>query len=591
MPETKQVTIDLATVEAREKELDTRYTRMDSDMSEFYNLSDYTLKNHADKKVPGSYPITSNRSRVFADRVISALQGCKIKCDVTVNGEANAKSRKIEKALEAMRWAIDLYLTSMGYPTLMAFMAGQITTRGGISLLCYPYESEGLLIPHVGLWDWRYVATSLGKNGLDFGSHRMTKTAAQIRKEHDVEIKGDEGELVDLWCPGKHVLYIDDETASGLKPETGLDYTPVIEALCNLTAFTQDDDYEAYMGESVWAALRDTYKERNRQLSIRNSLAMRGLTRSLEYHSSQGEGAVVDAKQVMADSSVIAVEKDGGFKWMPESDINQAAVEMLQVLEQDTIFGGLSTLEYGEMPNDMTAAQLNTVLSKTMSFLNPRRIPMEKVLEDMSYMFLGQMKDRGLPKQCRIGRRLIEIPDFEIDESVDISYELVVELPQQVIANYSINAAARGEISKETRLRDILQVEDPEGEISKLRIETLEAIDPRLAAFLTVRELLESKDPDEQALGAFAIRLLGFQPEPQPPMPEQAATGQPTPGQGQPRPPMQGQPQPGMQDQAMLKRQMIQQAMAAQTAGKGPMPSQAPAKPNPSALPALLKGQ
>lgn len=578
MAKPKPLVVDLRAVEEREKDLQERRNRMDDDYAQLYLLQDYTLKNHEGKKVPGSYPVTSNRSRVFADRVISALQGCKVKCNVTVGGDANAKSRAIEEALEAMRRAIDLYLNAMGYPSLLSFMAGQVTNRGGLGLLVYPYESDGLLIPHVGLWDWRYVATSLGTSGLNWAGHRMTKTKAQIQMEHDITLDRNTAEVVDVWAPRRHLLYIEGESA-GVEPETGLDYTPVVETTCDLAAFVQDEGSEQYVGESVYAALRNTYSERNRQLSIRSSLAMQALTRSLEYHSEMGEHAAMDARNVYADLQVVSVEKDGGFRLLPERDINQAAAEMLQLLEQDAIFGGLSTLEYGEMPNDMTAAQLNTVLSKTMSFLAPRRKAMERALEDLSYMFLGQIRDRSLPNVCRIRHRSIQIPDFDLGDDVDIEYELVVELPQQVIANYAINSAARGEIDRETRLRDILQVEDPEGVISKLRIETLEAIDPRLAAFLTVRELLESKDPDEQALGAFAVRLLGFAPEPQPAGP-----------QGQP-PPTQGQPPPEGPGQNPQRRAMMQQAMAAQPAGKGPMPSQEPPKPNPQALPAVMKGQ
>ncbi len=585
MAETKQVDIDLATVEAREKALSERYTRMNSDM-DLYNLADYVLKNHEGKKVPGSYPITSNRPRVFADRVITALQGCKVKCNVTIKGKTGEKSKKIEDALKQLWLAVDLYLSGMGYPTLISFMAGQAALRGGISLLVYPYEEGGFLIPHVGLWDWRYVATERGKSGLKYGSHRMTKDSDQIFEEHGITIEGDDAEGVDLWYPGKHNVYLDGDTAPGVKPDTGLDYAPVVEAMCNLTAFTQDVSYQKYMGESVFAALRGTYANRNEALSVRRTLAMKSLTQGLQYGSNLGELAVVNARDVYGDLKVHSVEKDGGFKPMPEKDINQAAIEIMQILEQDTIFGGLSTLEYGDMPDDMTAAQLNTVLSKTMSFMHPRKSAMEQVLEEGSYMFLNQMKQRGLPNKCRIGHRLIEIPDFDLNEDVDIDYELVIELPQQVIANYSINAAARGEISKVTRLRDILQVEDPEGEISKLRIETLEAIDPRLAAFLTVRELLESKDPDEQALGAFGVQLLGLAPQPPAPPAVPGAEGAPMPPQGGP----QGQPQPGSQDQGMLRQQMMAQAMAQSPAGKGPLPSQAPAKPNPSALPALLKG-
>lgn len=578
-------TIDLATVEAREAELQSRHDRQDSDWSDLYNLSAYELKNYENKKVPGSYPITSNRSRVFADRVISALQGCKLKVDVTIKGEASPRTTKIEEAIYAMWDAIDAYLMAMGYPDYTSFQAGQSALRGGISTLVYPYAEDGYLVPHLGLWDWRYVASSLGRKGLEWGSHRMTKTKAQVKKEHGIDLDDDDAEIVDLWKPRQHLVYVEDEVSKSVEPDTLLEYTPIVEVLVNLTAFVQDSEYQTYMGESVYAALRETYKERNRQLSIRNSLAMRALTNGLQYRSAQGEQALVNAKEALADMSVQSVEKDGGFDIMPPKDINLAAQEMLQKVDEDAVFAGLSMLEYGEMPDDLTAAQLNTVLSKTQSFLDPRRKAMERARDEIAYMFLGQIRDRHLPTKVRVGHRVIEIPsNWDLDEDVEIKHTLHVELPLQMIAKYSLNAAARGEVSQETRMRDILQLDDPEGEMQKLNIETLEMIDPRLKAFRIVQALLESKDEDEKAFAAYAIRLLGLQPQP----PPQMAPGG-MPGQGQPQMPGgpgQGQPPQGMPPNAMPP----QGQPPVEPLGKGPMPSQTAPKPNISALPALIKG-
>jgi hypothetical protein len=527
----KVVTLD--TVKKREEDLGTRYTRMDSDASEFYNLKAYVLYGSDGKTVvPGSYPITSNKPRVFADRVIQALQGAKIKCDITIKGKATEQTTKIEEGWALARECIDSYLTSMEFQPLQQFMSGQVTVRGMVTCLAYPYEQNGYLIPYVGEWDSRYVASQLGRDGLEWGSYRMKMTKDEILQEFGVKIDNNDTEVLDLWYPGKHAVYIGGQDAlsgtseKGLSPDTGVTFTPVIQHLCNLTAFLRDSGYTEYLGESVYAALRNTYKEHNRQLSIRNTLAMRSLTRGMQYGSSAGENAKTDAKEALADLNTLSVEKDGGFRDMPPRDINIAAQEMLQQIDADIIQAGLSTLEYGDMPQDMTVAQLNTVLSKTMSFLKPRVRVMEMVLDDLAYMFLGQMKDRGLTGKCRIKRREWNLPTFDM-ANVEIKHSLVVELPQQIIAKYALNSAARGEISQETRLRDILQVEDPQGEIERLHGEMLNHVDPRLAAWDEVVRLLDSKDENDRAKGAYAVKLLGLNIPGQ--TPGQQTTQTPTP--------------------------------------------------------------
>ena len=591
MADEQKVVVDLATVEERETGLKSRTTRQDDDLSNYYNLSPYQLKDHKNVQVVGQYPVTSNRSRVFADRVISALQGSKIKCDVTIRGKTGDKTKKIEDALAACRQAIDLYLSAMGFPSLIAFMSGQVAVRGGVALLVYPYadpDDKDLLIPHVGLWDWRYVASSLGRDGLEWASHRMEKSRAQVMKEHGISTESDPAKVVDVWYPGKHDCYIDEQIGNADR-ETGLEYTPVVESLCNLTAFVQDSGYEEYMGESVWASLRDTYTERNRQLSIRNTLAMKSAVRSMQYRSNLGEQAAVDAKNAFSDHGVHAVEKDGGYDLMPVQDINQAAIEMLAKLEEDVQYAGLPLIEYGEMPQDMTAAQLNTVLSKTLSFLYPRRRAIEIALDEWAWMFLLQLRDRKLPRKVVIKHRTIQIPDVDLDQDVEIKHELCIELPQQAIANYTLNAAARGEVSQLTRLRDILRVEDPEGEVEALRQEALMTIDPRLAAFVMVADLLDSKDPDKVALGAYAVRLLQLQmPTEQPQQGGQIPPVEavPPPGQGQ-----QGAPPAQMaQAMAQLQGQRMAQRQPVPGIGQGELPAGKPPQPDTTALPALMRG-
>ncbi len=97
----------------KEAETNTAYSELKNRIladRELYRLTPFTLKNYKGTKVEASYPITSNKPMVFANRVISALTGATIKCDIEVSGEANRESEKIEEAWATGREAIDAYV-------------------------------------------------------------------------------------------------------------------------------------------------------------------------------------------------------------------------------------------------------------------------------------------------------------------------------------------------------------------------------------------------------------------------------------------------------------------------------------------------
>jgi len=494
---------------------------------DLYRMTPYALKNYKGTKVEASYPITSNKPMVFGNRVISALTGANIKCDIEVAGEANTLSGKIEEGWTQAREAIDAYVSAMGDQDTLSFMSSQAALTGFISCLVWPYQDDdGTLVPYIGEWDSPYVIVERGRKGLTFAANHMTKSKSDVLHEYNTVVEGDDNDTYDTWQPRLNEVYIGDKVVNK-DTDTGVDFTPVIHQQVGASAFARDVAYGKYRGESIYAGVRDWYGEYNRQLSVRNTLTMWSFSRSMQYRSAEGESKDLGGKNYWQDISVFSVPLEGGFEPMPVADINEAAKELILLADHEIVQQGLSTIEYGEIPDDATVAQLNTMLSKTMSFLNPRMRAIEAGYNEMAYMFMRLMKDRGLPNECVIKGRTYNIPTFDIGPEITIRHKLVVKLPLQEIANFVLAKSAQGWIDLERILKDIIGVDDVADVMEKLKVQKIYAFDPRIEMWDIVNTWVESKDPEDKNRAAFTVSL---HPEifGQPQVPGVPGAGQPS---------------------------------------------------------------
>lgn len=496
--------------------------RQDKDM-DFYLLADYQLRDSDNQRVK-AHDYTSNRPRVFADRVISSIASSDIQIVVTKDEETDDKSYEIEMYLRKLYKAIDAQLAIQKQPPLLEILAGQISIRGSIAAVCYPTRHNGFMIPTVTPWDTRYANRRVGKFGVSYAGYRTYRTKVDIESEYDINLdellqttpnkldkKTNLGGymLTDTWDEKNHEIYVQNKLLNASKVIHGLDYTPVLWQDCGAAMWFKDDDFEKYVGESIYAPVRGIFDVWCKLVTLLNTLTFKAAFGG-KFFPNEG-GTDIDVEEDINDDNVIVpVGPNDKFFPMPLNDIKNATVILREILDQELLFGSLPAMEYGQMSDSETVAQITTKASKTASVMKPRRVAIETFYDEMAYMLFHQIKKRKLPSKMKIRGRVITLPPIPWTEEYEIKHVLNVINPQQDIANAALAQALAPFIPLEMLLEKFIQVDDVTGTIRKKDKEDIEKIMPQIKIFRVAAEKLDDPDPEIQAEGAMLASSLGL---------------------------------------------------------------------------------
>lgn len=497
-----------------------RQARQDSD-KDVYRLSKEKLKNYADREIPDSYDnmLVSTKPANLVDRVAGTLANGELQVvATTLDGKTDDNCARIEELWRAILPCIDLFLSLKGEPALLEIISGLIALRGDIGGPVYPYmdkgETEGF-IPYVLPWDTRYMASKGGGvNGLTVAGYRITKTQRQLEEDYPDEIikaTGNNISFTDIWDTKQNICYTTDQKLRAPLIH-GLGYTPVSHRFCGATVWTRDDDSFKYKGESVLATVRDLLKAYNSLVAILFTLTMRAYTNGMMFRSEDGKDAVID-HNMREDNIIEPMGLQEGLFPMPLNDIQQATFMLKSILDQDWLFSTLPLMEYGDMSDQETVAQITTKANKTASFLRPRRRAIELYYDDIAYMFLQQLHVRNLPMVIKLRGRLFKLPKANLDDNFIIKHTLNVISPQQNIANAALAQALQSILSVKTLLTDIIQSDDPQGEIDRKKIEDIKRAIPQLEALEVAVNLAESEEEIDKAQSIMITEQLGISPD------------------------------------------------------------------------------
>lgn len=497
------------------------HERQDGDL-ELYNLENFELTDLNGNSVPDAHNITSNKPKTYANRVKGALETGDMQVQVTkLDGSTDDNCARIEEMLrEVLYPLIDQYLALKQIPPLLEVLAGQITLMGSIAGLIYPFKDSGNMIPHVLPWDFRWVTHGYGsEKGFSFAGYQTIRTKEMIEDEYDYDSLGtnvEEAEVTDIWTPGKHEIWISGKNIEDNymdSNEHNLGYTPVPIHKCSVNIWHRSEGWEKYEGESVYAENRDLYTGYNTFLTILNTLTIRAFTAGLQFRNRAGAEAMIEGNP-RRDNVINAINLDEAFDYMPVNDIKNAAIMLREILEQDIIFGSLPLMEYGEMSDQETVAQITTKSSKTASVLKPRRRPIELWYDDMARLLLLQIEQKGLPHQVTLMGSTTKFDFYPLGDYL-IKHKLNVISPQQDIANAALAQAYERYLDLETILEKIIQVDDVTSILEKKEKENVERMIPRVVALRQATKLLKSKDDKEKAEGTMIALELGLGQEEQ----------------------------------------------------------------------------
>lgn len=480
------------------------HDRMDVDEALYY-LKPYKMMklDETNVEMPDVVNVTLNDCLLYAVKSISILGGATMQAIVKGHKLSDKQTTLIEQFLADIYYAIDELLENRGIWGLGAFTDEQIMIRGHVGARpCIRLNDDRTLFPDVTPLDTRFFAPELGDRGIVWGAPWFTQTKEEIEREYNKPgdtpptVEGAENEVVDLWNSQENIVFVEKQQAR--KQPNTYGYPPFVYSVVHSGSMFYSKDAVKHKGESILWANRELWTEKNRTATILQTLNVNALFAALQLESSKPEKATKPKKDPYKQRTVHAVEKGGGFRSMPVSDIKRATYLFYSILEADLQRGSLSAIDYGTLTFPLSNVAITQLTGSRNDIFLPRVNTKAVFYQALSRMIINQCIALGQPIIVGQKGSENEYKPSDLEGDYTIQYQFYTESAEQRIANLKIAKDASQFVCSDTVRREYLQLKDPDGEDIKKKSEEAEMVDEVLFLYRRARKLLEPVKASEK---------------------------------------------------------------------------------------------
>jgi len=274
-----------------------------------------------------------------------------------------------------------------------------------------------------------------------------------------------------------------------------------------LGSMLADEDSLPHQGESIFFLIRDLIPELNRLVSMAQTVNLQAVKGAMQYESEIGarlaKDAVPDHDEVTAPGSMTPVDKGGGFKPIPIQDLQRAFDRVNAIIETRLQRGSLSSIDLGTLQFQLSAVALVEIGEGRDQVFLPRLQAKALLKEGLADMLTEQVVQIGGSVELGTRGHKRTFQTSKLQGEFETTYKYFVKSPKIDIARYSVAAAAGDLVSRKTKMADILQLEDPDGEESRLRYEEAERLSPAIKLNRIIESLIEEgKEFEAELLSA-----------------------------------------------------------------------------------------
>lgn len=432
--------------------------RMDRDYS-LWRLDTYAPAE--DQGLDGFRIYTSNEPRTFSNKIAALLAGAILTIRAE-KGDTQEHERRISNdkerfALGLMK-AVDERLRDLLLPRLKDLLEWYTTKRGryAVRALLRKRKEDDATIPDVLPFDPYHTYWEMGQDGLEWACHVIRKTTEEIKAQYGVTIDQpssvDIEEGIDVYdFYDREVNKVFTKDMKMLKPATkhGSPRVPVAIGYVGgnpLIQTEQTSDSIKDRGDSIYQAVRETYKELNFAVSGMSEFVKRSLKQPVVITSRDGTKSLSENP------------------WIAGSELQLAEGDKVEVLDlmtmaQETgVYVGLVTGEiqrgtlphsaFGELQFQLSGFAINSLRQGMSTVTEPPRIAMVDAYTSIINLLIdqymtGQFDAMTLSGRDR-GRKYFkeEITPEMVRQGGDIVVDLVAQLPQDDLA--AMNMAIQG---------------------------------------------------------------------------------------------------------------------------------------------------
>ena len=483
----------------KQKELAPLFDRMDKD-EELYFLKPYEMKQlppNDSKKVDDVANITLNDPLLFATKAIAIIAGAKRQSIVEGDDLTDKQTTKIEQFTDDLYYMVNEWLVKRGILSLDSFVNEQVCIRGRIAARACISLNGNTIRPAVLPLDARQFVYESDQDGMIWGAPIFRRSKAQIKREYgeSVQVGSDFAEVVDFWSAERNIIFVDRRVVKDQPNPYG--YPPFVVSVCPIGSSFNTTDAQQHQGESIFWANRAIWEEKNRCATILQTINILSLFAGLQYESTLGTAAPKSEQSPWKPRTVHPVEKGGGFRPMPLGDIKNATRLFYSALETALQRGSLSAVDYGTLTFPLSAVAISTLTASRDDIFLPRIQAIALFYQALTRMVIDQCK--GFGRSFRLTnegkRNTYSSGDFKGEYT--IKYRFFTDSKEQATANLSIANAAQNFLSGDTIRREVLKLQDPDGEQAKFLSEQAEKVDEVLFLYRRASSLITEDKPVE----------------------------------------------------------------------------------------------
>lgn len=475
----------------REGEFSQLFSRMDKDR-DLCTLKEFSLQDKDDRDEPDVDNITLNDSRLLFNRVCEAINKANMQTVVEGKGLKDKETSLIEGFCTDLTAAVDVRLHEADLPGLNPYNIQQMVGRGRVATrVCLRMDGKKFVADLLPT-DTRYFIYANSMDGLEWAAPRYYRSHDDIKTEYGIDLPAKTSALLtDFWDDEAERVHIERDLVKELPHPYG--EVPFVIQVSPTGLYSQDEDRMKHMGESIFAASRELYEQKNKAGSILMTLTVMSFYRGLQYESEKGAGAKKPLIPPYGKRIIVPVDKGMGYKAMPIEDVNNAARWIMDMLEKGIQKAGLPDTSYGSLTFPLSAVAIASLSEAEDQIYLPLLQGLSLYYQRLYRMCIRQFIAQKMSVALGDEGWETEYNWRELDKKFTIKFKFFSTSPKQQIANYSVANTAANWYGRESILADILHDQNPTESLNKWRASRAEDADPAIGLYNLGHALIDQE--------------------------------------------------------------------------------------------------
>lgn len=494
-------------VSDKRDELGEVFSRMDKDETLYY-LETYKMKRlppRHNEDMPDVANITLNDPLIFGNKGIAVLGATSKQTIIEGEGLKDTQTSRIEGFLDDVFYVIDKSLPKKKIPGLDAFINEQVCLRGRwATRVCVRIGKDGSIVFDVLPTDGKCFANDSDGERDIWDAHWYNQTKTQIEREYNkpgdkpVTVASGQGEVVDFWNDEVNIIFVDKQIAR-IQPNT-YGKPPFVSVMCPIGSFLNSTRAIAHQGESIFWPNRDIWPEKNRVASILLTMTINALFGALQFKNPAGAQAIKPQVSPFEAHTVQPIPVNASYEQIPFSDIKRATNLLYSILETCLQRGSIAAIDYGTLTFPLSSLAITRLTASRDDIFLPRVNTIAEYYQALSREIIDQCIALGQAIEIKGAGSKNKYTIADLEGEYTIQYQFRTISAEQKLADLSTANASRGLLSEDTIRRDILKLDNPDGEKFAIQSEEAEKIDEVLFLFRRGMALLEKRDGEKPSM-------------------------------------------------------------------------------------------